>query len=78
MRRTIDRPLTCLEELGQVSDAWNNTETVWYPIPVGLGLAVIGYIQYRHIRQREAAKEGNEQKPKYVANGPWQVSSTHT
>ncbi|KAI8099839.1 phosphatidylserine decarboxylase-domain-containing protein [Halteromyces radiatus] len=59
---------------GQIKDAWNNTETVWYPIPVGLGLAVIGYIQYRHIRQREATKEVEEQtKPKYVADGPWQV-----
>ncbi|ORZ14781.1 phosphatidylserine decarboxylase-domain-containing protein [Absidia repens] len=57
-----------------MSDAWNNTETVWYPIPVGLGLAVIGYIQYRHIREREAAKGDDEaRKPKYVADGPWQV-----
>lgn len=59
----------------QISDAWNNTETKWYPIPVGLGLAVIGYIHYRRVREREAKNlEDKTNKPKYVASGPWQVS----
>ncbi|KAL1930516.1 hypothetical protein VTP01DRAFT_10678 [Rhizomucor pusillus] len=55
--------------------AWNTTETKWYPIPVGLGLGVIGYIQYRHVRKRELKKleEGGRPRPKYTATGPWQV-----
>ncbi|KAI7893412.1 phosphatidylserine decarboxylase-domain-containing protein [Mucor mucedo] len=55
---------------GRLADSWNNTETKWYPIPVALGLGVIGAIQYRRVRQRE---ENKLEKPKYVANGPWQV-----
>ena len=39
-------------------------------MPVGLGLALIGYIQYRRVRDREDA---DLPKPKYVASGPWQV-----
>ncbi|KAI8143031.1 phosphatidylserine decarboxylase-domain-containing protein [Fennellomyces sp. T-0311] len=54
----------------RLRDAWNNTETKWTPMPVGLGLAVIGYIQYRRVRDREDA---DRPKPKYVASGPWQV-----
>lgn len=56
--------------------AWNTTETKWYPIPVGLGLGVIGYIQYRHVRKRELKKleEGGRPRPKYTATGPWQVT----
>ncbi|CAO3616245.1 unnamed protein product [Cunninghamella blakesleeana] len=59
----------------QISDAWNNTEVKWYPIPVGLGLAVIGVIHYRRVRERELKKleDSGIQKPKYVASGPWQV-----
>ena len=56
--------------IGRLADSWNNTETKWYPIPVALGLGVIGFIQYRRVRQREDAKA---EKPRYVASGPWQV-----
>jgi hypothetical protein len=56
--------------IGRLVDSWNNTETKWYPIPVALGLSVIGFIQYRRVRQREDA---NLERPKYVATGPWQV-----
>ncbi|ORX50134.1 phosphatidylserine decarboxylase [Hesseltinella vesiculosa] len=55
-------------------EAWNTTEVKWYPIPVGLGMAVIAYIQYRHVREREDRKlEQESAKPKYTATGPWQV-----
>ncbi|GAA5802455.1 hypothetical protein HPULCUR_007920 [Helicostylum pulchrum] len=56
--------------LGRLADSWNNTETKWYPIPVALGLGVIGTIQYRRVREREA---NQSERPKYVASGPWQV-----
>ncbi|CDH55436.1 phosphatidylserine decarboxylase [Lichtheimia corymbifera JMRC:FSU:9682] len=56
----------------RLQSAWNDTETKWYPIPVGLGLAVVGYVQIRHIRDREGNNQ-EQPKPKYVADGPWQV-----
>jgi phosphatidylserine decarboxylase len=55
-----------------LADSWNNTETKWYPIPVALGLGVIGVIQYRRVRARE---DGNLEQPKYKATGPWQVKN---
>ncbi|KAI8065578.1 phosphatidylserine decarboxylase-domain-containing protein [Gongronella butleri] len=55
-------------------EAWTTTETKWYPIPVGLGLLVIGYIQYRHVVEREEKRLAQEAyEPKYKATGPWQV-----
>lgn len=57
--------------LGRLIDSWNNTETKWYPIPVALGLGVIGFIQYRRVIQRE--EDRLEHPKKYVASGPWQV-----
>ena len=61
------KPLTT-----RLADSWNNTETKWYPIPVALGLSVIGFIQYRKVREREE-QETHQQQKKYVASGPWQV-----
>ncbi|KAI8367888.1 phosphatidylserine decarboxylase [Choanephora cucurbitarum] len=61
------KPLTT-----RLADSWNNTETKWYPIPVALGLSVIGFIQYRRVREREE-QETHQQQKKYVASGPWQV-----
>ncbi|KAG2218828.1 hypothetical protein INT45_007595 [Circinella minor] len=59
-----------IKNLERLRHAWNSTETKWSPMPVGLGLAVIGYIQYRHVRERQLE---DRPKPKYVASGPWQV-----
>ncbi|KAI8994710.1 phosphatidylserine decarboxylase-domain-containing protein [Pilobolus umbonatus] len=56
--------------LGKLAESWNNTETKWYPIPIALGLSVIAVIQYRHIQQKSKSEE---ERPKYVASGPWQV-----
>lgn len=74
MPRVAHGPCLSVERL---RNAWNNTEVKWYPISVGLGLAVIGYIQFNRVRQRELAKlqEEGKPRPKYVATGPWQVSS---
>ncbi|CAO3659723.1 unnamed protein product [Rhizopus microsporus] len=65
------RPKQQKNTFGRVVDSWNNTQVKWYPIPVALGLAVIGAIQYRHIQQR--VEKEDTQKPKYRATGPWQV-----
>ncbi|KAI8048331.1 phosphatidylserine decarboxylase-domain-containing protein [Gilbertella persicaria] len=55
----------------RLASSWNNTETKWYPIPVALGLGVIGSIQYLRVREREDRHV--EHPKKYVASGPWQV-----
>ncbi|KAI8984017.1 phosphatidylserine decarboxylase-domain-containing protein [Mycotypha africana] len=67
----------------RLADSWNNTEVKWYPIPVALGLTVIGVIQYRRVIKREQEKEeqlrqqsadSHVKRPKkYKATGPWQV-----
>ncbi|ORY03386.1 phosphatidylserine decarboxylase [Basidiobolus meristosporus CBS 931.73] len=51
-----------------------DTPIEWAPIPVGLGLAYIGFQHYTHVREREAQKQaeiGEHRAP--VVVGPWQV-----
>ncbi|KAL1916235.1 uncharacterized protein VTP21DRAFT_5852 [Calcarisporiella thermophila] len=90
-RRLLTRPLRkfhqsrvcCVENqkrerlADQVRRAWNSTETKWYPIPIGLGLAVIGFQHYLHVQKREReqreGKEGDEGGDRAVIVGPWQV-----
>ncbi|KAK9729185.1 phosphatidylserine decarboxylase 1 [Basidiobolus ranarum] len=51
-----------------------DTPIEWAPIPVGLGLAYIGFQQYTHIREREIQKqEESSEFKKPVVVGPWQV-----
>ncbi|KAL0087088.1 phosphatidylserine decarboxylase-domain-containing protein [Phycomyces blakesleeanus] len=57
---------------GRLVEGWNSTEVKWYPIPVGLGFAVIGYIQYRRVLERETRLNSDNDR-KYIATGPWQV-----
>ncbi|KAI8377012.1 phosphatidylserine decarboxylase-domain-containing protein [Blakeslea trispora] len=59
--------------MSRLVDSWNNTETKWYPIPVALGLSVIGFIQYRRVRERTEQETEQQRQKKYVASGPWQV-----
>ncbi|KAF9572226.1 phosphatidylserine decarboxylase 1 [Mortierella alpina] len=55
----------------RVKKAWKDTPIKWSPIPIGLGLAFITYLQYRKIMQREADRENNVTKAVIV--GPWHV-----
>ncbi|KAF9175125.1 phosphatidylserine decarboxylase 1 [Mortierella sp. AD011] len=55
----------------RVKKAWTDTPIKWSPIPIGLGLAFITFLQYRRIRQRDA--EHNQDAPKAVVVGPWHV-----
>ncbi|KAF9433728.1 phosphatidylserine decarboxylase 1 [Entomortierella beljakovae] len=56
---------------GKVKKAWNDTPIKWSPIPIGLGLALITFLQYRKIRERDA--ESNREVSKAVIVGPWHV-----
>ena len=57
--------------IGRVKKAWNDTPIKWSPIPIGLGLAFITFLQYRKIREREADRDQNTSKAVIV--GPWHV-----
>lgn len=65
----------------RLKEAWNKTEVKWYPIPVGLGVAFLGFQQFRHIRERERrkvesqldAQASAQGRTPVVIAGPWQV-----
>ncbi|ODQ56037.1 phosphatidylserine decarboxylase [Saitoella complicata NRRL Y-17804] len=61
-----------------------NTKVEWYPIPVGLGIAVVAFTQYRKISDREHERIAHEGTDGHVdiqgpagervrSTGPWQV-----
>ncbi|KAI7829005.1 phosphatidylserine decarboxylase-domain-containing protein [Gamsiella multidivaricata] len=56
---------------GRVKKAWNDTPIKWSPIPIGLGLAFITFLQYRKVMEREAGRDPNVTKAVIV--GPWHV-----
>lgn len=60
------------------------SQTKWYPIPVGLGIGVVGLVQFYKVssREREKQRELNEtaedgarpkRRPRVRPEGPWQV-----
>ncbi|KAI1310545.1 phosphatidylserine decarboxylase 1 [Mortierella claussenii] len=55
----------------RVRKAWNDTPIQWSPIPIGLGLAFIAFLQYSKIQRREANPDSSITKAVIV--GPWQV-----
>lgn len=57
----------------RLKEGWTKTPIIWFPIPVGLGLAFISFQHYLHIRKKE--HEQNEtNNTKIIAAGPWQVN----
>lgn len=59
--------------LERVKSAWRDTPIKWSPIPVGLGLAFIAFLQYQKILRREAEKD-NDKSTQALIVGPWHVS----
>ncbi|OZJ06329.1 hypothetical protein BZG36_00706 [Bifiguratus adelaidae] len=61
----------------RLQQAWNETEVKWYPIPVGVGLALLAFLQYQKVSRRERRRleeqEAGGQEPRYVVKGPWSV-----
>lgn len=70
----------------RLGKAWRNTKIVWKPIPIGLGIAFLGFWQFLRIRSRESVKEGEADSEKPVpkrqrirpSGGGWQVSIMST
>ncbi|KAF3926892.1 hypothetical protein ABW20_dc0104926 [Dactylellina cionopaga] len=66
--------------------AWNDTPIKWYPIPVGLGVAYLGFKHYTTVMGRESAEEDpsldpndpHKKKRKVRPSGPWQVQILST
>ncbi|KAG0236482.1 phosphatidylserine decarboxylase 1 [Actinomortierella wolfii] len=57
---------------GRIRKAWKETPIKWKPIPIGLGLAFIAFLQYNKIMRREAERN-NQHTAKPVIVGPWTV-----
>ncbi|KAF9429889.1 phosphatidylserine decarboxylase 1 [Podila epigama] len=56
----------------RVKSAWRDTPIKWSPIPIGLGLAFISFLQYNKILRREAEKD-NDKSTQALIVGPWHV-----
>jgi phosphatidylserine decarboxylase len=41
----------------RLGNAWRGTQIEWYPIPVGLGIAFLGFAQFWRVRARERERE---------------------
>jgi hypothetical protein len=65
----------------RLRSAWGRTQIQWKPIPVGLGIGFLGFVQFYRIQQREKLKdkegdgEDGNGKPKkrqrIRPSGPW-------
>lgn len=75
----------------RLGKAWRNTKVEWYPIPVGLGIGFLGFLQFRRVQARAQAAdtgengygdEDNGKRPpkrkKIRPSGPWQVQIMST
>ncbi|KAF3920002.1 hypothetical protein ABW21_db0201112 [Orbilia brochopaga] len=71
----------------RLKTAWNETPVKWYPIPVGLGIAFLGFKHYLDVmaRERQLAEDERQsmdpkdpRKRKVRATGPWQVQILST
>ncbi|KAI1327928.1 phosphatidylserine decarboxylase [Xylariaceae sp. FL0255] len=74
----------------RLRSALRDTKVKWYPIPVGLGIGFLGFVQFyktqareRERLEREAAEDGNgngrpKKRPRIRPDGPWQVQIMST
>ncbi|KAG8896733.1 phosphatidylserine decarboxylase 1, partial [Tulasnella sp. 403] len=61
---------------GRVAEAWYNTPTKWYPLPIGVGALLLAAIQYKknYLQQHDATEIIPDEKGEGVKlKGPWQV-----
>jgi phosphatidylserine decarboxylase len=66
---------------GRLADAWSNTPTRWYPLPVGIGAVLLGVIQFRKRQQAIDGKEvvADEHGTEVIKlKGPWQVRLSYS
>ncbi|KAG8936925.1 phosphatidylserine decarboxylase 1 [Tulasnella sp. 419] len=60
----------------RMAEAWYNTPTKWYPLPVGIGAVLLGVIQFRKNQQKaidSAEVVVDEHGESVKLQGPWQV-----
>ncbi|KAK6539966.1 phosphatidylserine decarboxylase 1 [Orbilia ellipsospora] len=69
----------------RLRSAWNDTPIKWYPIPVGLGIAYLGFKHYstvvereRQIAEQDVDPNDPDRKKKVRVSGPWQVQILST
>ncbi|KAI0021890.1 phosphatidylserine decarboxylase [Xylariomycetidae sp. FL0641] len=72
----------------RLGDALKNTKVRWYPIPVGLGIGFLGFVQFYKTQAREKERierenSGEEtsrpkKRPRVRPEGPWQVQVMST
>ncbi|KAF9152404.1 phosphatidylserine decarboxylase 1 [Linnemannia schmuckeri] len=71
-RQRLAQETSSKESYGtRVRKAWQDTPIKWSPIPIGLGLAFITFLQYSKIMKRESEKDHDPSKALIV--GPWHV-----
>ena len=68
-----------------VGKAWRNTKVEWKPLPIGIGIALLGFLQFLRIRSREGVNEGDSDGPRppkrertRPTGGGWQVQIMST
>ncbi|EWC47139.1 hypothetical protein DRE_03508 [Drechslerella stenobrocha 248] len=59
----------------RLNTAWKDTPVKWYPIPVGLGIAFLGFKHYTTVidRERKSADATDSDRHEIHPTGPWQV-----
>ena len=68
----------------RLGKAWRNTKIEWKPIPIGVGIGFLGFLQFLRVRSRESVKEGPSDGPRppkrerIRPTGGWQVQIMST
>ncbi|KAK8135320.1 hypothetical protein PG984_003260 [Apiospora sp. TS-2023a] len=71
----------------RLGSALKNTKVQWYPIPVGLGIGFLGFVQFYKSQAREKERLEQEaeefgkrpkKRPRVRPEGPWQVQVMST
>jgi hypothetical protein len=66
--------------LGRLLNAWSQTPTKWYPLPLAVGALLLVVLQYRKKLSRTKKEVDADEEGRDVIRlkGPWQVSSFFT
>ena len=54
-------------------NAWTETPTKWYPLPIAVGAMVLVYVQYRRKRRSKEVQVDENGMEVIKLKGPWQV-----
>ena len=61
---------------GKLMNAWTETPTKWYPLPIAVGAMVLVYVQYRRKRRSKEVQVDENGMEVIKLKGPWQVRYT--